>query len=200
MTAEAETPSVPDFYKPDELKYHGKTNRGKTRINFFDEIKQNHQATLGYCGGEWKHPRGCSGEEKTCQYLARWEYNENNDKINFTVQTNDPSKWTGIGFSTTTSMSNTDVIIGWVDPGSGHYFIMDMWTTGYFNPILDEHQDLSHMAGKIADGIATLSFTRPRNTSHTMDVAFADEEGMYMIFPTIGGKYDTVGSDLQSFL
>ena len=32
--------SLPDFYRSDELKYHGKRNRGKLRLNFFDEIAQ----------------------------------------------------------------------------------------------------------------------------------------------------------------
>ena len=33
-------PSIPDFYKPDELKYHGRKNRGKITMNFFDEQKR----------------------------------------------------------------------------------------------------------------------------------------------------------------
>ncbi len=32
--------SVPDFYRPDELKYHGKKNRGVLALNFFDEVRQ----------------------------------------------------------------------------------------------------------------------------------------------------------------
>ena len=32
------TPSVLDFYKPDELKYHGKKNRGIVSMNFFEEV------------------------------------------------------------------------------------------------------------------------------------------------------------------
>jgi hypothetical protein len=34
------TPSVPEFYKKDELKYHGKKNRGKVEMNFFEEDKR----------------------------------------------------------------------------------------------------------------------------------------------------------------
>ena len=67
---------------------------------------------MDYCGGEWKYPRSCSPEAKTCDYVARWEYNENTDKMNFTITTNSPNKWTGIGFSDTPSMSLTDAIIG----------------------------------------------------------------------------------------
>ena len=32
------TPSILDFYKPDELKYHGKKNRGMLSMNFFEEV------------------------------------------------------------------------------------------------------------------------------------------------------------------
>ena len=55
------SPSIPDFYRPDELKYHGKRNRGVVTMNFYDEIKRsigdNAGATLDFCGGEWKYPR-----------------------------------------------------------------------------------------------------------------------------------------------
>jgi hypothetical protein len=32
-------PSIEDFYRPDEVKYHGKDNRGFATINFFGKIK-----------------------------------------------------------------------------------------------------------------------------------------------------------------
>ena len=59
------TASVPDFYHDDELKYHGKENRGVTSINFYDEIKLslNDQSGLDFCGGEWKYPRTCRLEK-----------------------------------------------------------------------------------------------------------------------------------------
>ena len=37
---EAGQVSIPDFYRPDELKYHGKRNRGTTSINFFQVNSQ----------------------------------------------------------------------------------------------------------------------------------------------------------------
>jgi hypothetical protein len=78
---------------------------------------------LDYCGGEWKYPRSCSPEAKSCDYVARWEYNENTDKMNFTITTNSPNKWTGIGFSDTPSMSLTDAIIGKLFPLKPPVFI-----------------------------------------------------------------------------
>ena len=32
------TAAKKDFYRADELKYHGKKNRGSLRLNFFDEV------------------------------------------------------------------------------------------------------------------------------------------------------------------
>ena len=59
---ESEQASIPDYYRPDELKYHGKENRGKTSLNFFDESKRdlNEVADLNYCGNEFKYPSSCS--------------------------------------------------------------------------------------------------------------------------------------------
>ena len=36
-------------------------------------------------------------QNKSCEYFASWEYNENTDKINFTIISGNPNKWTGIG-------------------------------------------------------------------------------------------------------
>ncbi len=38
LEAEGSSPSIPDFYKPDELKYHGRKNRGMLSMNFFEEV------------------------------------------------------------------------------------------------------------------------------------------------------------------
>lgn len=57
--------AVSDFYRADEIKYHGKKNRGTLSLNFFDEVKQSIGANAGekldFCGGEWKYPRTCEG-------------------------------------------------------------------------------------------------------------------------------------------
>ena len=94
----------------------------------------------------------------------RWEFNENTDKINFTIQsknTDRKNKWTGIGFSDNPSMRLTDAIIGWVEP-SGRYFLMDMWTTNYLSPILEPRQDITDKSGSLVEGVTHLKFTRAR--------------------------------------
>ncbi|ERL91743.1 hypothetical protein D910_09069, partial [Dendroctonus ponderosae] len=88
-----ETPqaSQKDFYKPDELKYHGHRNqRGVASINFFEEKKDVMPAGAGAtsdsaqntdCGGLWKVPKGCSPENNTCEYSAKWELIPRKDEI-----------------------------------------------------------------------------------------------------------------------
>merc|ERR1712117_409131 len=183
------------------MGYHGKDNRGVTTINFLDEIKRsiNDQVGLDFCGGEWKYPRGCSSAAENCQYHARWEFNENTDKMNFTIASRNPdkkNKWTGIGFSNNPSMRLTDAIIGWVEP-NGRYFVMDMWTTNYLNPILEPSQDITDLSGELVDGVTTIRFTRQRDTGDSQDVAFTDTEGMYMIFPVKGGRYNGVNKKIR---
>ena len=53
---------------------------------------------------------------------------------------------------------------------------MDMWTTGYLQPILESSQDLTNMEGVIEDGFTTLKFSRLRNTGDNQDVAFTDDK------------------------
>lgn len=46
----------------------------------------------------------CSVANGSCEYRAEWRYDENTDRVHFTVQTRNIDKWTGIGFSETPSM------------------------------------------------------------------------------------------------
>jgi len=194
---EASSPPVTaGFYKPDEFKYHGKTNRGVVPMNFYEEVTQKDQSQLDYCGGEWKYPRSCSDGANNCIYFAQWQFDEDTDKINFTIKSSNSEKWTGIGFSNTPAMSLTDAIIGWVEQ-SGKYFIMDMWTTGYLAPILDPQQDITDRSGSIADGISTIKFSRKRNTNDNQDVVFSDNDAMWMIFPIYGGRYNAVNKKIR---
>ena len=39
-------PSIEDFYRPDEVKYHGKDNRGFATVNFFGKIKVEKSITV----------------------------------------------------------------------------------------------------------------------------------------------------------
>ena len=67
-------------------------------------IGDNAGSILDFCGGEWKYPRDCSVSAKTCDYFARWNFDEDTDKIHFTVISKYTDLWTGIGFSDTPQM------------------------------------------------------------------------------------------------
>ena len=92
--------------------------------------------------------------------------------------------------------SLTDAVIGFADT-NGRSFIMDMWTTGYLQPILEPSQDITKTEGKIEDGFTTLKFSRARQTNDNQDVAFTDDKGMYMIFPVKGGSFNSVNKKLR---
>ena len=121
------SPSIPDFYRPDELKYHGKRNRGVLSMNFFDEIEQSigdaASSNLDFCGGEWKYPRQCAAGTAECEYFASWRYDENTDMVDFVVQSTaaQTERWTGIGFSDNNRMVESDVVVGYVESNGRVY-------------------------------------------------------------------------------
>lgn len=60
--------------------------------------------------------------------------------------------------------SQTDAVIGWMDPRSGRPLLLDTWVNGYAMPRLDPRQDLTQISGQQADGVTMLSFVRKRDT------------------------------------
>ena len=100
---EKDKASVPLFYKPDELKYHGHGDqRGFLNLNFYEEDKKSEEREPDepiYCGGSWKTPKSCSPKKHDCEYYAKWEYFSRKDEIKFTIETTHTNTWTGIGFS-----------------------------------------------------------------------------------------------------
>ncbi|RVE45012.1 hypothetical protein evm_010330 [Chilo suppressalis] len=192
------TAVVRDFYRQDELKYHGHgAQRGVTRINFFEEAKSSISGGVlplaDKCGGMWKYPTACNPDNNTCQYYASWEYlgqKRGKDSIRFVIKTNQTNLWTGIGFSKDKKMSQTDAVIGWTDPRSGQPFLMDTFVSGYSAPRLDQGQDLTKKSGSIIDGVTTLSFVRKRDTGDQKDFAFTDTQCLYMMFIPQGGNFE----------
>lgn len=200
---EKEQSSVKEFYKPDELKYHGhKMQRGFTQINFLEEalpVVSQSSTDLAVpshlldndCMGHWRFPRDCSLEKFNCEYHASWETIGRGDEMHFRIQTNNTNTWTGIGFSNDARMSQTDAVIGWVD-NNGKYFLMDTWISGYSPPKLDENQDIKKTSGRIVNGATILEFTRKRITDDTQDLSFTDDHCLYLMFPVKGGVFNAV--------
>ena len=84
--------SIPDFYRLDEVKYHGKLNRGHTMVNFFEKpIDPNTEKT-----NELKVPNDCISDD--CDYKVQWQITEDLIEIIVTSKAED-DEWIGIGFS-----------------------------------------------------------------------------------------------------
>ncbi|XP_069356051.1 uncharacterized protein [Maniola hyperantus] len=193
--------SAGDFYRADEIKYHGHgSQRGVASLNFFEETKTSSFGGIqsldnDKCGAQWKLPTNCDVSNNTCDFVASWEYlglTRGKDSVKFTIRTKKGKFWTGIGFSNDKKMSQTDAIIGWIDPRSNRPFLMDTWVSGYSAPRLDPRQDLSKIQGSVEDGVTVLSFVRKRDTGDQKDLAFTDSKCLYMMFVTHGGGFDAV--------
>lgn len=121
---EVDRASVKDFYKPDELKYHGHGDqRGFLALNFYgktssearilpkrsflfpaiilDEkkVEVSNPDEPRFCGSSWKVPKTCNPKKHDCEYYAKWEYLSRKDEIKFTIETTHVDRWTGIAFS-----------------------------------------------------------------------------------------------------
>lgn len=140
---EKDKASMRDFYKPDELKYHGhRSQRGFTQLNFLEETKPvagDKSVASGSnlldndCEGHWKHPRTCNPAKFDCEYFAAWKTVGHGDEVRFKIQTTNTKSWTGIAFSDNDRMASSDAVIGWIQQ-SGQPFVMDTWITGYNAP------------------------------------------------------------------
>ncbi|XP_052090398.1 uncharacterized protein LOC127727039 [Mytilus californianus] len=135
------------------------------------------------CGGRWKN---CNSDQ--CNYHARWEYDASQDEIKFTLSAMvTESQWLAIGFSDDKTMPATDVYMGWID--NGQAVVSDRWATVRFTPTVDSTQNVKDVQGRYTNGMATISFTRKRNTGDsTFDVMFNDTYCPYFLF-AYGGSY-----------
>nr|CAI5819816.1 unnamed protein product [Callosobruchus analis] len=198
--------SIKDFYKLDELKYHGhKQQRGVVSLNFFEEKRMVEPAGAAAnspnsentdCGGIWKVPKNCNPDNYTCEYSAKWELIPRKDTIKFTITTKHTDTWTGIGFSNNERMSQTDAILGWVDK-TGRSFLMDTWILGYQPPLLDPTQNIFNTSGKVVNGVTTLTFSRKRSSTDTKDLSFTDDQCLFMMFPVKGGAFNSVNKKIR---
>lgn len=199
---EKEAASVQEFYKPDELKYHGhKMQRGVTQINFLDEKKaalttaaaggpvvKGHQLDND-CEGFWKIPANCSEAKFNCEYFVSWKTVGRGDEIRFKIMTTHTKTWTGIAFSENEKMSQTDAIIGWID-SNGQPFLTDTWINGYSAPKSDDRQDIYNTSGRIQNSATILEFTRKRASDDTKDLSFTEDHCLYLMFPVNGGRFN----------
>lgn len=202
--------SVPDFYRNDELKYHGfgRLNRGKLRINFFDKPRKalvessvptgrNHEDFSGVCDGEYKVPRSCSNID--CDYRVTWKYLAGEKALRISIYQNDPEVWSGIGFSLNDEMSQSDIITGWITD-QGTVSLQDRFAQGRYEPDIDNRYDERNEIGRVEEsGGYTIEFTRPLTTGDVDDFDLTNPECFYMLYPVSGGSIDDRASDIIGY-
>lgn len=93
--------------------------------------------------------------------------------------------------------SQTDAVLGWVDKSNGRAFVMDTFIRGYNAPLLDSSQDVYNISGRIENGVTTLKFSRKRETKDNMDLSFADDHCLYMMFPLKGGAFNPINKKIR---
>ena len=67
----------------------------------------------------------------------------------------------------------------------------------YWFVVVEGKQNIENLEGSSEDGFTKLTFSRKRNTGDKQDIAFTDDEGMYMIFPVRGGKFNGVNKRIK---
>lgn len=88
-------------------------------VFFLDEQKKNtvgavidgkeEESSSTVCNGEWKFPRHCQVQNKTCEYSAHWQFFPRKNEIKFTIITKQTTTWTGIAFSNDEKMVNIPI-------------------------------------------------------------------------------------------
>ncbi|CAG9532242.1 unnamed protein product [Cercopithifilaria johnstoni] len=143
------------------------------------------------CYGDWRWPPEC----RDCDYRISWNYLDDTDEIEFSIETRAPSNWwTGVGFSPTGTMVEADIII--VKSRNGELSLHDMYSTEYGVPREDSEQDVytPTVIGTHVNGVLRVQFTRKRDTGdRKADHHFSETNCYKFLFPVSGGRLEPNG-------
>ncbi|KAM3718652.1 MOXD1 [Dirofilaria immitis] len=143
------------------------------------------------CYGDWRWPPDC----RDCDYRISWNYLDDTDEIEFSIETRAPSNWwTGVGFSPTGTMVEADIII--VKSRNGELSLHDMYSTEYGVPREDSKQDVytPTVIGTHVNGVLRVQFTRKRDTGdRKADHHFSETNCYKFLFPVSGGRLEPDG-------
>jgi hypothetical protein len=171
------SPGIPDFYKEDELKYHGRRNRGLVKLNLLqDEDKDGDSCSFYY-------PESCETSESGCEYTSTWWKDESN--LYISVSSSKLENWFGVGISPDRSMANSFVVLGGML--NGEMVVSEGRLLGYRAPVLTERSDVETSWAQTEDGIQAAKFSIPLTDYATDIVDLSSEDGFHFLFPVSGG-------------
>ncbi|VDO48377.1 unnamed protein product, partial [Onchocerca flexuosa] len=79
-----------------------------SKAKFPSSLESDSDVIGDVCYGDWRWPPGC----RDCDYRIAWNYLDDTDEIEFSIETRAPSNWwTGVGFSPTGTMVGFLLII-----------------------------------------------------------------------------------------
>ncbi|XP_014676186.1 PREDICTED: uncharacterized protein LOC106816144 [Priapulus caudatus] len=159
-------------------------------IELIPDEEQAEEPFTTNCNGMWSAPAGCVRDD--CKYRATWRYDAESDMIRFVLRQRmtDP-EWMAIGFSRDKKMVadvRMSCMDGW-NRESGKVVVRDGFLFKYAPAVRDTRDDIVGISGRHEDGMTTLEFSRRRDTGDAMDLAFTDDDCLYMLHPVATNRY-----------
>ncbi|VDK81473.1 unnamed protein product, partial [Litomosoides sigmodontis] len=145
-------------------------------------LESGSQVVGDVCYGDWRWPPGC----RDCDYRISWNYLDDTDEIEFSIETRAPSNWwTGV---------EADIIV--VKSRNGELSLHDMYSTEHGVPREDSKQDVytPTIIGTHVNGVLRAQFTRKRDTGdRKADHHFSETDCYKFLFPVSGGRLEPNG-------
>ncbi|PRP81419.1 ferric reductase-like transmembrane protein [Planoprotostelium fungivorum] len=116
-------------------------------------------------------------------FSVTWKLSSDNKTISFAIIAKTLG-WVGMGINSSPSMTNADMVIGWVS--NGKLNIYDGYATDYIQPKTDvslggKSNIINATGVEMSDGTTRISFSRPVNSTDKYDVALKNSN-QYIIW------------------
>uniref|UniRef100_A0A915EDV8 DOMON domain-containing protein n=1 Tax=Ditylenchus dipsaci TaxID=166011 RepID=A0A915EDV8_9BILA len=149
-----------------------------------------------WCHGQWSWPTDCKNSSD-CDYKISWTFSPESETVDFFLESKvPPNWWTGVGFSSTGSMHDVDMIVVKSRNG-GILTLHDMHVEEYDSLKEDEKNNIlsEKKIGTHTQGVLRASFSRKRYTGDDFaDYTFNDEKCYKFLFPVSGGRLTENGT------
>lgn len=77
-------------------------------------------------------------------------------------------------------------MIGWIN-SDGSATITDRWIASYSAPNVDNVDNIYNKEGFRVNNVTTIRFSRKANTGDALDLAFTNDQCLYLLFPFLPG-------------
>ncbi|KAL3870490.1 hypothetical protein ACJMK2_038545 [Sinanodonta woodiana] len=149
------------------------------------------------CSGNSNNATGCQDPIGTnCTYFAMWKFDPTTNMVWFSMKAKVmDGKFIAVGFSSTPTMLNSDVILGWIN-SSGKGVVSDRYVENYRALPTEDGTDsnLRDVDVTSVDGLLKVEFKRPRTTldNAIKDFQFSDTNCAYFLFALNGSVISPV--------